>query len=141
MFPATFYLFPTSKPPWARAGVSGLITLQRVLEPEALASEQFIYPSTCPQAPSTMAWTQSRHRLHSSQSWHSDSVSTPSRPSKAASGPGNHTSARGRELGAGRRRQSWGKRNQIVPKLLEPPHQEEGKVGSAGGGGGGRVAR
>lgn len=51
----------------------------------------------------------------------------------AAPGPGGHTSARGGEGGQETEGKRWGQ-NEIVPKLLEPPPQDEGEVGRAGGG-------
>lgn len=136
MIPGTSHLFPTSVLPQAKVSCpSSLAKEFRSLKHPSMSSLLSIHPS---QTPSTRAHTQPRHSLHSSQSSHPALVlhAVPS-----LSLPWQHqaqgaASQLGEEReGRGKRGKSWGKKNQIVPKLLEPPPQDEGKVGRAGGAG------
>lgn len=134
MIPATSHRFPTSKPPQAKVSCpSSLAKEFQSLKHPSVSSLLSIHPS---QTPSTKAHTQSRHSLHSSQPSHPASVlhavpslSLPWQHQAQGATPqlGEERGGRGKEAKAGERR------TRLPPKFLEPPPQDEGKVGRAGG--------
>lgn len=130
------HLLPTSQTPWAKAGVSlHHPFLQRVLEPEAPGSKQFITHQ--PVQPASIiactAWTASSSQsvLAPSLRLHPRPVLHTLSPFQGSTRPGGHTLT-GRERGY-RKVEAGQRETRVGPKLLEPAPQLRGQGGGTSG--------